>query len=204
MIGQMKEPTVVVFDLGEVLVTPTDLNSHLAARVACDPEKFRTAYWARRLEYDLGLDADEYWIDLLDELGIPTTQSVIQDLIDIDSVGWTTLRADALALLQLLHSNGHRIVILSNGTHEMALAARNSPWASLVDKWFFSAELGMAKPGLDIYETVGRQLGAAPPEIHYLEDSTQSVETARRAGWHTHHWTNPDRAWEFLAARELI
>jgi hypothetical protein len=65
------EPRIVVFDLGEVLVTPTGLIDALAARVAHEPGSFKTAYWKRRLEYDLGLDASLYWTDVLEGSGSP-------------------------------------------------------------------------------------------------------------------------------------
>lgn len=182
------QPRIVIFDLGEVLVTPTGLNDELAARVASDPETFKTLYWRRRLEYDLGLEATDYWTDILEGLGIVATSSAIEDLVRIDSVAWTTIRPDAARLLEHVHSAGMRIGILSNSTIEMAHAARRAAWSRWVDDWFLSAEIGLAKPDPAIYRYVTETVGLPANRIAYIEDSPASIDAARAAGWNAHTW----------------
>jgi putative hydrolase of the HAD superfamily len=181
-------PRIVIFDLGEVLVTPSGLNDELAARLASDPETFKTAYWRRRLEYDLGLEAIEYWTDTMKELGTVPTQSRIEDLIRIDSIGWTTIRPDAARLLEHLHGAGMRIGILSNATIEMAHAARRAEWSRWVNDWFLSAEIGLAKPDPAIYRYVTEAVGLPASRIAYIEDSPASIDAARAAGWNARMW----------------
>lgn len=199
----MSQP-IVIFDLGEVLVTPTNLFPKLAARVVVDETPFEAAYWTRRLEYDLGLDAIEYWTDVLEELSIPATASAIDDLIRIDTQAWTTIRADAATLLEQLHSAGVRLGILSNATQEMATAARLAPWSSWITDWFFSVEVGLAKPNPAIYEHVADSIGLPGESIIYLEDSPRSVIAAREAGWNAHLWISGAGASTFLGRLGLI
>jgi putative hydrolase of the HAD superfamily len=181
---------IVIFDLGEVLVTPAGLIDALAARVACDPETFKTAYWTRRLEYDLGLRATEYWTDVLEGLGTVATPAAIEELVDIDSVAWTTVRPDAARLLEQVSSAGLRIGILSNATIDMARAARRAEWSRWVDDWFLSAEIGIAKPDPAIYRHVTETVGLPADRIAYIDDSAASIVAAQAAGWSAHLWTS--------------
>jgi putative hydrolase of the HAD superfamily len=201
----MSQPhPIVIFDLGEVLVTPTHLFRDLAARVEVNVDKFEAAYWTRRLEYDLGLDAVDYWTDILEELAIPVAPSLIEALVRIDTRGWTAVRPDAVELLELLHSARVRLGILSNATSEMATAARRAPWAPCITDWFFSVEVGLAKPNPALYDYVAETVGLPGPSIVYLEDNPRSVITARAAGWNAHLWTSAAGATAFLAGLGLI
>lgn len=183
-------PRAVLLDLGEVLVTPTRLIEDVATRIERDPELVRLAYWTRRLEYDLGLHAVEYWTTCLHALGVPSSQRLIDDLTTIDTDAWTTVRPDAAQLLHRLHTHGVRLGILSNATPEMARASRRAHWANWISDWFFSAEIGLAKPDPAIYRFVTRALDLAPGEVVYVDDSRPSVEAAHNLGWITHLWTS--------------
>ncbi|MFF1573953.1 HAD-IA family hydrolase [Leifsonia sp. NPDC058292] len=199
-----RSPRIVVFDLGEVLSTPTGMIERLAARVAHEPESFERAYWLRRLEYDLGLDTITYWTDVLESLGVPATGDALEDLIRIDTESWTTIRADARELLRGLHEAGTRIGILSNATIEMAAACRQGEWAPWVTDWFFSAELGLAKPDPAIYHRVTQELELPAASILYIDDSRASVESATIQGWDSHLWTSPLATVTLLTEAGLI
>jgi putative hydrolase of the HAD superfamily len=195
----MTDPAIVIFDIGEVLVTPTGLMDRLARRVGCDATRFAVAYWKRRLEYDLGLDAFEYWIDILDGLAVVANLSTVQDLIRIDTLGWTTIRPDAARLLERLHESGMRVGVLSNATVEMGEALREGPWSHLIDDWFFSFELGIAKPNPAVFLRVADALGLPASQISYVEDSQASVKAALDAGWTAHLWRSQSEAEAHLA-----
>lgn len=195
---------IAVFDLGGVLVDPTTLNDDLAAVLDVDRDDFRTAYWVRRLEYDLGLSSQDYWGDVLARLKVSATTEQLATLIQVDSEGWTTLRPDAHDLLQRLSASGVQIAVLSNATKEMAAAARASSWASYVSDWFFSAELGLAKPNAELYRHVSTTLGVRTADLVYLEDVQRSVDVAESLGWRAHLWTSQGEAEVVLRTEGLV
>jgi len=57
------------------------------------------------------------------------------------------------------------------------------------DHIFNTSEVGVAKPSPEIYAHVVAQLGFAPNEIFFTDDSQRNVDAARVAGWHAHHFT---------------
>jgi putative hydrolase of the HAD superfamily len=183
-----RTPGVVIFDLGEVLATPPHLYASLAAPLDRHPEAVEAAYWSSRDAYDRGGTAQVYWSDVLAELGVTPTESVIAELTRIDTEAWTTIRPDAMSLLSSLSGKGVRVGILSNATREMAQAARRTPWAQYITDWFFSSELRLAKPDRAIYHHVSNALGLPPEYILFLDDRPVNVEAALGAGWDAHVW----------------
>ena len=183
---------VVVFDLGEVLATPRELFAELARQAGSDVQRFSAAYWAHRDLFDRGAEADLYWRAVLEDAGVIHDADLVLRLDELDVTSWTTLRPDARCTLEDLNASGVRIAILSNAPLGMALKARTRSWAHLVDDWFFSGELRMAKPDPGIYEVVTARLGIQPSAVIFFDDRQVNVEAARAAGWRAELWTSAE------------
>jgi putative hydrolase of the HAD superfamily len=183
---------VVVFDLGEVLVTPGELLAELARQAGADEQRFTTAYWAHRGPFDRGSAADVYWRAVLADAGAGSDADLALTLDHLDATSWATLRPDARRTLEQLNASGVRIAILSNAPLSMAAKARASDWAHLVDDWFFSSELGMAKPDPQIYQVVTTKLGVEPAAVVFFDDRQANVDAAHDAGWRAELWTSAD------------
>jgi putative hydrolase of the HAD superfamily len=195
---------VVVFDLGEVLATPRDLFAELARQARADVQRFSAAYWAHRDPFDRGRAADLYWRAVLEEAGVTDDADLALTLDELDATSWTTLRPDARSTLEDLNSSGVRVAILSNAPLGMASKARAADWAHLVDDWFFSSELSMAKPDPRIYEVVTAKLGVEPSAVVFFDDRQVNVEAARAAGWRAALWTSADVVQKTLRDLGLI
>jgi putative hydrolase of the HAD superfamily len=193
---------VVVFDLGEVLATPRELFAELARQAGSDEQRFSAAYWAHRDPFDRGAGADLYWRAVLEDAGVTHDADLALRLDELDATSWTTLRPDARCTLEDLNASGVRIAILSNAPLGMASKARAGNWAHLVDDWFFSSELGMAKPDLQIYEAVTAKLGIQPSAVIFFDDRQVNVEAARAAGWRAELWTSAETVQKTL--RNLV
>ena len=115
---------------------------------------------------------------------------LVRSLSIHDSTAWTTLRPDAREMLAELGEAGVKVAVLSNAPRELAAAARQADWAVWIDDWFFSGELGMAKPDHAIYAAVTAELGVDESEIVFFDDRQVNVDAARRAGWDAHLWTS--------------
>lgn len=179
-----------MFDLGEVLATPGTLLADLAGRAGLDEATMTTAYWAHRDAHDRGSAADVYWRAVLESAGVEDDDALRAALGEIDARVWSTIRPDARETLSGLHDAGVRLAVLSNAPHAMARAARTSDWAQWVDAWFFSAELGLAKPDDAIYAAVTRTLGVPAGRVVFFDDRQVNVDAALRAGWDAHLWTS--------------
>ncbi|HWJ53304.1 MAG TPA: HAD family phosphatase [Propionibacteriaceae bacterium] len=195
---------VVVFDLGEVLATPGELFAELARQAGADVHTLSAAYWAHRGPFDLGAEADLYWRAVLEEAGITHDADLALRLDEFDATSWTTLRPDARSTLEHLNASGVRVAILSNAPLGMASKARAGDWAHLVDDWFFSSELSMAKPEQGIYEAVTAKLGVEPSAVVFFDDRQANVEAARAAGWRAELWTSADVVQKTLRDLGLI
>lgn len=201
---------VVVFDLGEVLATPGTLLADLAERAGIEQERLSAAYWVHREEHDRGGEADAYWRAVLAAAGGAGGAADGTDadalrawLAEADARVWSTIRPDARETLADLHHRGVRVAILSNAPHPMARASRASDWARWVDDWFFSAELGLAKPDAALYALVTERLDVPPGEILFFDDRRVNVDAALRAGWQAHLWTSGERVQEALRTAGL-
>ncbi len=187
---------VVVLDLGEVLASPGRLLADLAGRAGLDEAALAAAYWAHRDAHDRGDDADTYWRAVLraagrrDDPDSADALALRRALAESDARVWSTIRPDARATLAGLHDAGVRVAILSNAPHPMARASRAADWARWVDDWFFSAELGLAKPDAAIYVAVSTALGVPGEQVVFFDDRQVNVDAALRAGWDAHLWTS--------------
>ncbi|MFI6932899.1 HAD family hydrolase [Streptomyces sp. NPDC050287] len=188
--GANTAPRIVIFDLGEVLATPPDLYSSLAACLSRQPDAVEAAYWDHRDAYDRGGTAQAFWGAVLADLGLPAVPGTVSELTRIDTEAWTTIRPDAVSLLEALSERDVRVGILSNATLEMATVARTTTWAKYVTEWFFSSELQLAKPEPALYRHVTDELGLPAGTIVFVDDRRVNVKAALDAGWNAHLWTS--------------
>ncbi|GGF18140.1 HAD family hydrolase [Hymenobacter cavernae] len=102
--------------------------------------------------------------------------------------------AERLALIAELREQGHETALLSNTNH-MHINVINQQLktqygfangiADALDRVFYSQEVGLRKPGEEIFRHVLREMNWKAEETLFIEDSIQHIETARRVGLHT-------------------
>ena len=148
----------VVFDLGEVLSqSPTHL-AELAGLLDADEPEFAAAYWKPRRAYDDGMAGAAYWRSIGESLGVRVDEALLQRLIEVDSLGWTTLHPDSLPLLLDVKAAGHGLALLSNLPHELAERVRAHSWSEAFDLLVLSCEVGASKPDPAIYRAVEERI----------------------------------------------
>lgn len=102
--------------------------------------------------------------------------------------------AERLALIAELRAQGHETALLSNTNH-MHINVINQQLktqygfehgiADALDRVFYSQEVGLRKPGEEIFRHVLREMNWKAEETLFIEDSIQHIETASRLGIHT-------------------
>ena len=68
------------------------------------------------------------------------------------------------------------------------------------DSAYISCELGVAKPAGEFFRRILADLGAAPDEVFFVDDTEANVEGARRVGLRAMHWRHEDGLDGFVAA----
>ncbi|MDQ2773145.1 MAG: HAD family phosphatase [Bacteroidota bacterium] len=108
--------------------------------------------------------------------------------------------ADRLALVAELRRRGHQTALLSN-TNALHIAEINRRLAAqygfthgiadVLDRVFYSQEVGLRKPGEEIFRYVLREMNWRPEDVLFIEDSPQHVATARQLGLRVLHLAPP-------------
>ena len=107
---------------------------------------------------------------------------------------------DRLALVAELRRRGHQTALLSN-TNALHIAEINQRLAEqygfehgiadVLDRVFYSQEVGLRKPGEEIFRHALREMNWRPEDVLFIEDSPQHVATARRLGLRVLHLAPP-------------
>ncbi|SNS01193.1 MULTISPECIES: HAD family hydrolase [Hymenobacter] len=102
--------------------------------------------------------------------------------------------AERLALIAELRAQGYQTALLSN-TNQIHIDAINAVLkteygfahgiADALDRVFYSQQVGLRKPGEEIFRHALQEMNWKAEETLFIEDSPQHIETARRLGLHT-------------------
>ena len=128
---------------------------------------------------------------------------------EIDTI-WNALLLDIpierIQLLQHLKSK-YRLLMLSNtnGIHEkhfteiLATTTGINTFDDLFDKVYYSHQIGMRKPDLQIFNYVLSDQNIQASETVFIDDNVDNIEAAQRLGIHTIHVVHPNTINELLA-----
>ena len=192
---------VAIFDLGMVLSTPTGLFDGLAARLGTTPAAVEKGFWGpHRHAYDEGSTDRAYWekaLALIDGHQVTDLDAILPQLVTTDTGGWQRIRPGAQSILEELNAAGTRVFVLSNAPTSFAETSPGFDWTHLVERYFFSGPMAVAKPSPEIYARVEGALGLPGDALWFVDDKVENVTTATNRGWHAHLWVDDadTRAW---------
>ena len=186
--------TTLLLDYGAVIsFTQPEADVRAIEAVVPDvpPERLWEAYWARRLEYDLGLDDAEYWAAVL---GRPAAEAELAELVRRDVESWMHVDERVVAALPALREHGVRLGLLSNAPAPIARRLEEQPWAQAFHSLTFSCDIPAAKPDPAAYEAALDALGAAAEDVVFVDDRAENIEGARAVGITAVHFTEATAA----------
>lgn len=196
----------IIFDYGKVLSKPADPVAHarMVEASGLSREVFDREYWRHRPDYDLGLTGAEFWQRVAAGSGTTFTPEQIRALIEDDILTWATLNEDMTAWVAALQNAKLRTAILSNMTREiMVWMLKHFGWLARFDQLTWSCELGIAKPDAEIYLHTCRGMGTAPGEALFLDDKSENIAGAERAGLHAIQFTTVEQLRRDLLTRDF-
>lgn len=196
----MPKPSIVVFDLGKVLV---DFDygiaaSKIAARCGLMPSEVKKHldYSPLLFRYETGLvTRQEFFTEVRKATGFNGS---------IEEFG--TFFADIFWEIPLmiqtqaaLKRSGVLTYIFSN-TNDLAIEhiRRNFPFFSNFDGYILSYEVQAMKPDARIYEALEQMSGRRGAEVLYLDDRQENVDAGAARGWQVILQTEPQRSLDTL------
>jgi len=183
----MTKPSVVVFDLGKVLL---DFDYGIVARKISTRAK-ASADDVRKLldhspllyRYETGLTTKEEFFKMVcDATGFcGGFDDFRHDFSDIFWEIWPMIQWQAT-----LRAKKIPTFIFSN-TNELAIAhiRKTFPFFQNFDGYIFSYEIGAMKPDAKIYEALEKMAGRRGAEILYLDDRAENIAAGAARGWQT-------------------
>lgn len=178
----------LLVDFGEVISEPqpTAAIQGMAAVAGIPTTTFRARYWASREPYDRGLPAADYWEDVA---GRRIRGEELLTLRRLDIESWTHLNFATIAALRAAHSRGAQLTLLSNAPSDLAAEIRHAAvLRELFSLMVFSAELRLAKPDAEIFDTALALAEAAPEDTLFVDDRVENLEAARERGIRIHRF----------------
>lgn len=95
----------------------------------------------------------------------------------------------------------YNVILLSNTNeaHHIYFEAKfnaENPWRmdfkSLFDHVFYSDELGLRKPEVEIYQKVMQVANLVPEKTLFIDDNAPNLVAPQALGWHTYHLVKPE------------
>jgi len=181
----MPVPSVVVFDLGKVLV---DFDYTIAARKIASGGKMLAekiyefiAVSPLLLKYETGLLTREQFFDAICEAtgycgNIDEFGGFFADIFTpIDPM---------VELHSALRKAGIPTYIFSN-TNDLAIShiRKNFQFFKNFDGYILSYEVGAMKPDTKIYEALEKMAGKRGPDVLYLDDRLENISAGAARGW---------------------
>jgi putative hydrolase of the HAD superfamily len=187
-------PSIVVFDLGKVLV---DFDYSIAGRRIAAQADLSAAEVQKFLDhspllyrFETGLMSRQDFYETVREHtgfrgGLEEFGKFFADIFwEIPLMVETQAR---------LRQRGVPTYIFSN-TNDLAVEhiRRNFPFFSNFDGYILSYEVGAMKPDAKIYEALESMSGKRGAEILYLDDRKENVDGGAARGWQVIHQTAPE------------
>jgi len=192
----------IIFDFGGVII---DIDPQLTIKELeklgfLDIEKLKTKDFYQKVifKFEKGIDTPAVFRDKLREyLQMDITDQQLDD-------AWNALLFDIpKERIQVIEEvkKHYPIYLLSNSNEihydlyvrDLQLRFGYREFDELFDKAYFSFDLHLAKPHVEIFEFVINQHQLNPPKTLFIDDRIENIEGARKAGLKTYYLKSPQR-----------
>jgi len=194
----------VIFDFGGVLMRTVDRKprTELAARLGMNYADISALVFESpsALKATQGIiTAEQHWAELQKTLDLPDKEF---EKVRTEFWAGDILDQNLVNLLRELRPS-YTTILLSNAWDDLRHMIEDV-WQinDAFDRIVISAEIGLAKPDLAIYQWVFNELGVNPATSVFVDDFLHNVEAAREVGMHAIHFRSPEQALDEL--RSLI
>ncbi len=121
------------------------------------------------------------------------------------------LKEDAIPHLIALKDK-YQLYLLSNTNtihmdkinNEVSALYPSKNLADFFNQAFYSFNLGLRKPGPEIYNYVTQNIGISPDKILFIDDNTDNISSGQKAGWQAYRMEKNSNLTSFLKSLDLI
>lgn len=196
----------VIFDLGNVLVqwSPANLYRKIFKEEK-EVEHFlnNVATMAWHTEQDAGRSPEEGTEALVKEH--PDWEHPIRAFYARWKEMFSGPIEGSVQILKELKENGIKLYALSNWNAELYNRTLDDfPFLHLFDGKVLSGEVKMKKPEENIYKELLQRYSIQPEQALFVDDNEKNVETARKLGIRSHHFTTPEALRSELEALQIL
>ncbi len=211
MKGLPNNVNTLIFDLGGVVINLSYQKTYEAFSQLSGKSVEEIAQLAQQLEefkhYETGKLSDATFRDFIrSRMGIKASDADIDAawnamLLDIPSSRLRTLLKLRESYQLFLLSNTNSIHLL-NFNDRVKKVSGQPNLAYCFDKAYYSHEIGMRKPDVEIYQHVVKENALVPARTLFFDDLVPNLAGASQAGLQTYHVTNADELFEKLDSIE--
>lgn len=189
----------IIWDLGGVLVRTEDADVYVTAakKTQLPYEKIREVYFSEMNDkQDLGeVNKEQFNTYVMDTLGISKEQfahleEIIEEgpQLDEEMMGWITEQHKKC-----------KIGLLSNWTADVREKIEEE-WqiGHVFDEIVISSEVGLLKPGSEIFTLMLDRLGVSADEAVFVDDRIKNIEGAKKVGLQTVYYKDREQTIEEL------
>ena len=180
----------VVFDYGGVLAYPPGPAWAVYAKCAAlglEKGRVKAGFEKHRWRWDGGFcSGRDMYRDIFLENGLTPSDEALDEIVHLDSVGWTRICPESLALVKALKAAGKKVGILTNMSQEFYdgyFVKCAGELEAEADALVVSGFHRLFKPEKPIYDLMASKLGLEPGRLLFLDDREENVAAARRFGW---------------------
>jgi epoxide hydrolase-like predicted phosphatase len=194
----------VIWDLGGVFLRTEDYAPRTAAaqRLGMSRQELENLVFSSPLgiKAQLGqVSAEQHWESLRQILGLTADEMV---KLRRDFWGGDRLDNALISDVRALRS-AYKIGLLSNAFSDLREYLTEAwRFADIFDEMIISAEVGMMKPGAQIFQLTLDRLHLHPNQAVFIDDTVQNVAGAQALHIHAIHFQSPDQVMAEL--RELL
>ena len=186
-----KKITTIIFDWAGVFCTPAEPFAHqeLQRRLGLTPAQIEAKVIDSHKQYYRGeISSRKFWGDILNFFNI-------KDLSQSELTGayLSSYKEYPEMLLppKKLKQN-YKVALLSNLTEEMMRhILKKYNLKNSFHQLIFSNQVGLLKPGKEIFQLTLKRLRSKPAETLFIDDSLENIKAAEKLGMQTIHFTSP-------------
>lgn len=174
------------FDYGGVINgTPGSLfNDKFIEFVGVSDDAYKKAYFAhnRKFNADQPISERELWTLVLTDLNKLEYLEEVMKFVEEMRAG-RSINENVVDLVKQLRRKSYKTGLLSNNSMDGANAMRATGISRYFDTFIVSAEVGLMKPDVKIYELFADQLDIKLQELVFIDDSKRSLSASVECGF---------------------
>lgn len=181
----------VIFDFGGVFLDDPlpGMLKYYSSQLGVNTEEMKKAFLKEIDPYQKGeIEEVEFWKRVAKDLNVKPPEKSIW----LNGIKDNYQEKDAtLKIVDKLKSNGYKLGLISNTETPVVDLIKNT--CKGFDSIILSCEVGLAKPGKEIFELSLEKLGARPQEAIFIDDRIENVNTANEMGMKGILFTTPEK-----------